>query len=393
MKSIRSVLPFKWKALLLSGACVLAAPLASALALEGDIPAKFKDAVGGNWSETCTGSWPVANIVRDYNRWDKIKIGIDSRLASGRTLTDYKSEGLTVLASAELLAKKLNANVYMIRDFLYIATDLPEGVAITGNHRSAPSDKPPDVKKEEPPPPPGPPDKGGKEKPPGDKKTQKPPPGAKPPEVGQKALPQLKPITPGSGLAELPAIFPGVRPGTSSLLPWSHKSLKDTVADGKPIILLAYFAPVNPKTLTPEETKLQAKFDKDLKDVPGFLETLILEDPQVLSELKNGFNFIVIPWNEPADSWPAIYTDAAKQEGAALFVLPKDGSRPVLAWQQRTPGYCAAELIKAAKPLLGAPAAPVKAVKPPEVAKADNTKKPDAPKEEKPKKVDGVKEE
>ena len=406
MKPIRSMLPGPWSALLVSGACLFGAS-STARALEGDLPSRNKDAVTqGSWTENCAGSWPVKDIVRDYNRWDKIKIGIDSRLALGKTLTDWKTENITVLASVEALAKKLGANVYVIRDFLYIATEVPDGVAIAGGGHRTPApaaapDKPPDPpKKEDPPPPPGPPKGGGDkgDKPPNDKKTQKPPPNATnkppPPPVGEKALPALKAVTPGSGLAELPAIFPGVRPGTSATIPWSHKSMKDCVAEGKPIILLAYFAPANPKTLTPEETKLQAKYDKDPKDVAGYLETLILEDPQVVSELRGGFNFICIPWNEPADSWPAAYTEATKPDGAAMFVIPKDGSRPVLAWAGRSPAYTAAELIKAAKPLLGAGAGPaVAAVKPP--AKPDEPKKPELPKIDPPKKVvkEGVKDE
>ena len=49
---------------------------------------------------------------------------------------------------------------------------------------------------------------------------------------------------------------------------WSHKSLKDCVAEGKPIILFAYFSPVNPKVMSADETRLNTKFEKDGKDVP-----------------------------------------------------------------------------------------------------------------------------
>jgi hypothetical protein len=369
--------PSHWTAVLMAGALSVGAQ-----ALEGVLPPAKKDQISqGSWTENCAGTWQVNYIVRDYNRWEKIKIAIDSRLSIGHSLTEYKSENICVLDSVEKLAKKLNANVYVIRDFLYIATELPPGVEISiGNGKTAPpTPVVKEAKKPEPPapppPPPPPPPPAGKQPP---KPGQKPPPNApKQPAVApDKPLSPLKPITPDSGLAELTAIFPGLRPGTSTHIGWSHKSMKDAAADGKPIVLLSYFYPVDPKNPTPDEKSLQTKFDKENKDAANFFETLILEDPEVLTELTGKFSFILIPWNEPADNWPATYSDAAKQEGGALFLLPADASRPVLQWQQRNPTYTAKELIKVAKAL---ESGTVKPAKPepakPVVANVDPAKK------------------
>ena len=348
----------------------------SALALEGDVPNDRKKELGeGKYSENCAGDWKVSNIVREFNKFDKIKIGVDLRwVQAGKILTDFKTDNKTVIASCEQLADKLNAHVYVIRDFLFIAPELPPGLTPTGLHAAGPPPAPaPDAGKpdQKPPDPPKPPPSG--KTPPNGKGPAPPPQPAKGP--ADKPLPQMKPLTPGTGLAELPAAFPGIAPGTSHLIGWSHRSMKDCLTLGMPIVVLAYFLPVDPKLPTPDEKKTVDRFDKENKDTANFFETLILEDPDLLKELKGNVEFICIPSTEPPDNWPPAYAEAARKEGAALFLVAKDG-RVVLQWAQRNPQCNAATFVQAARTVIPAqkakPAQP--APKPDDAAVA---KKPD----------------
>jgi hypothetical protein len=341
----------------------------SVSALEGDLRNELKkELTEYKYSENCAGDWKVRDVVREFNKWEKIKIGIDLRwVQAGKTVTDFKTTEKNVLASCELLAEKLNAHVYVVRDFLFITPELPPGLSPAGLHAAGNPPPAPEAKPEKPPdPPPGP---SGKKPPPSGKSP--PPPANKTP--ADKPLPQMKPLTPGSGLAELTAAFPGILPGTSHLIGWSHRSMKDCLTLGNPIVLLSYYSPADPKAPAPDEKKTVDRLEKENKDTSNFFETLILEDPDLLKELKGNVEFICIPSTEPPENWPAAYSEAAKKEGAALFLIAKDGHN-VLSWPQRNTQCTAGALAQAVRPLI--PAKP----KPP--AKPDNkevAKKPEAP--------------
>ena len=354
----------RMKQLVCAAVLCLSACGVSVQALEGSLPAdKTKELSTLTYSLNCAGGWNIRDIVKEINQWKQIKVGIDQRLVqNNKQYTDFKIEGLNPIAGCELLAKKLNCHLYVIRQFLYIGPELPPGMANPGGKDIAPPKPEPEKPKADPPAPP-PPVAGNGGKPPtgngngpGNKPAQKPPPSqgaAKPP--AEKPLGPLKPLTPGTGLADFPAVFPGVAAGSSNIVAFSHKSLKDCVGDGLPIVLLAYYTPADKKAMTPDETKIQARLDKDCRDAAGFFETLILEDPDVTAELKGKVSFILIPSTEPPENWPAAYTDPTKKEGAALFLIPKTGAAPILSWDSRNPQCCAAALIKAAKALLPAP--------------------------------------
>ena len=304
-------------------------------ALEGNLPKeKATELAGLTYTEICAGQWVVRDIVRDFNKWDKVKIGIDQRLVQGgRNVTDFKVEGINPINCCEALAKKLSARLFVIREFLYIAPELPPGMPVPGGGHDAapPKAADPDASKSDPPPPPAagnggkPPTGNGANKGSGGKPP--PPAGAAKPAVADKPLTPLRPMTPGYGLAEFPAVFPGITPGTSHIIAWSHKSLKACVSDGLPIVLLAYYTAADPKLMTPDETKIQARLDKDCKDAAEFFETLILEDPEVTAELKGKVNFIVIPSTEPADSWPSSYNGGCGEEGRRRVVSASENRR------------------------------------------------------------------
>jgi len=263
--------------------CLLGTFVSAGLAaLEGSMAPSIKGQVENENYWMNYNGMPVKDYVRELNKLKSLKIGVDPKLADLKTVPKLEFKDKNVVAGAEVLATALNVKVFYLRDFLYVAKDLPAGITPTY------AGDPPKAEVQDPKNPPA-------------------------------AVPALKPLDAAAPvLTKLPVIFPGRAPGTSKVIPWQRKSPAEVRKEERPAALLVA--------------------DGDEKnDNPSawFYDTLLLEDPLCMKVMVD-FTFIRVATMD-AGGWPPAILGRIKKGGAALLLLTCDGTVQS-SWQDVQPG-------------------------------------------------------
>ena len=247
---------------------VMLAVSSGVLALEGSLPPNVKSQVESENYWMNYNNMTVKDYVRELNKLKSMKVGVDPKLAELKTVPKLEFKDKTVVAGTEVLASALNAKVFFVRDFLYVAKELPAGITPTFAGDPPPADPKADPK---------------------------------------KAAPAPRADAGPQPLTKLPAIFPGRVPGTSKVILWQRKSPAEARKEERPVVLLVADGDV--------------KFDNP---AAWYYDTLLLEDPLVMKALVD-FTFIRVATMDAA-GWPANITAKIKKGGAALLLLTCDGT-------------------------------------------------------------------
>jgi len=112
--------------------CLLGTFVSAGLAaLEGSMAPSIKGQVENENYWMNYNGMPVKDYVRELNKLKSLKIGVDPKLADLKTVPKLEFKDKNVVAGAEVLATALNVKVFYLRDFLYVAKDLPAGITPT----------------------------------------------------------------------------------------------------------------------------------------------------------------------------------------------------------------------------------------------------------------------
>ncbi|HYF52587.1 MAG TPA: hypothetical protein VEJ63_24485 [Planctomycetota bacterium] len=245
-------------------------------ALEGSLSPAIKSQIESENFWMNYNGLPVKDYVRELNKLKSLKVGVDSKLADIKTVPKLEFKDKNVVSATEVLAASLNAKVYYLRDFLYIAKELPAGITPTFA---------------------GDPPKADAKDPKADPKNPAP--------AAPAAAPKAD--APPPVLTKLPAIFPGRAPGNSKIVLWQRKTPDEVRKEERPVVLLV------------------ADGDEKNDNVAAwFFDTLLLEDPACLKALVD-FTFIRTG-SIDAGGWPASVTSKVKKGSAALMLLTHDGT-------------------------------------------------------------------
>lgn len=169
---------------------VLLAACSSAFGLQGKLPKDIEKKANDQTCNIGMAGADAKGLVKIFNDFRKVKVGIDPKFAN-KTIKKIDFGGRNLPGAVDMVADKVGAKSFVVRDFLYIGKSLPMGLKPSF----------------------------------GDGKIN--------------GYPQA--------LAQLDIIFPGIEPGSYRTLPWLGTDPKECSEELLPIMLYVHDAAIKEK--------------------------------------------------------------------------------------------------------------------------------------------------